>query len=398
MAINIPQQRTLMDHLASVGRRYVDNKALMDRERQQQAATLEQIKAEGAQRTALQTLIESGLNTRTGLTTEAQKDIVGTQVGGSIANTRLTTGAQKDIAFGDQDVRRYGINAEKDLGMKTLENRLALAVEGNVGAYERAELMADAEYRLQELRGRQNLTMQEMREGAELVRLMNTLDADLQKTGMINQTNENIAQTGADVENRRTQAGIDIQSGINQTQMGMLDKQLFSNEKSLGAQLLHQRQMQELVGEQGLDIAELQSKDTRYGIDRGADIEAERIASQERLGNRGYDFQEWAVGPEREMQSFQLKQAEYAFNQMIENPHAEFLRELEPILEANGLTKEQFLNPQKDGRIKGAVKAMMNGKPLAAITNLILRYNLGYDNEVDRANNVYVGANRAYGQ
>lgn len=36
MAINIPQQTTLMDHLASVGRRYVENKALMDRERQRQ--------------------------------------------------------------------------------------------------------------------------------------------------------------------------------------------------------------------------------------------------------------------------------------------------------------------------------------------------------------------------
>jgi len=181
MAINIPQQTTLMDHLASVGRRYVQNKANLDLQREQNAFTLArdekqqayglalaegqnanalaQIKATGENTTALQKLIEQGATNRTTLTTNAEKGIAAGNQLGQTKRAGMVTKSQENIALGNQAVQREGINANKELGLAQLENNMALAIEQNMGAFERQALLQRGELALQDLRGKQTLSL-----------------------------------------------------------------------------------------------------------------------------------------------------------------------------------------------------------------------------------------------
>ena len=414
MAINIPNRPTLMDHLANIGSRYVENKALTDRQRMQQEFLMDrdeqnqafqsamaedrnqllkdQITLEGEQnrllaeanmkgQTDIANIREGGATSRTQLTTDAQKGIVSTQEHG--LNTRfkareggetLRHGKQmaNDLSIAKEGTKRtqLGVDTQRylaDLGSKT---QLQLANDLNTLNLKLAEMNSEDNYHA--MISGQAAAMEELKVAIkgklDAISTQGTQDQALADIQGGYQTADTALRVGGQ------QYGADTQKEIALNQIG-------SNERMQGRQIdFQQKTMADAIVNQQLEA------DKNRQFQKTFQSNEHRFQAGESA--KSYDFQAQMNETDDDLKKVQIKHAEFALNEMMKDPNEKFLQELEPILEANGISKEQFLSPEKDGRIMGSIKALLNGAPLAAIANLALRYNLGYDNEFDRVDKV----------
>ena len=253
MAIVIPNRRTLMDHLADVGSRYVQNKAETDRQRMAQEFQTnlaegrndllrDQITLTGEQNRLLQEgryAGEKGL--QEGDYSGRVKLQAGEYKGRGELNAQSIAGvlAQEGIRSADT---RYEADIRKSIAEGGFKNNIAL---GNINRYAGQDAIA-GNYALEELKSATNIDLMAMsnqvrialqrdQNNANLLQLMNSLDAELQWRRENGASQERIAGIGADVAldtnatnqqinadnnfSAELQTGIATEGAISQTQI-----------------------------------------------------------------------------------------------------------------------------------------------------------------------------------
>ncbi|MBC8553592.1 MAG: hypothetical protein H8D23_28590, partial [Candidatus Brocadiales bacterium] len=334
---------TLMDHLASVGRRYVQNKANLDLQREQNEFTLardekqqayglalsegqhqnalDRIVAQGTQDVATQTAIDEGLNLRTGLITETEKE----------------------IAEGNQGVQRYGIMTQGQMNRDVLQNNLDLLTEGHIHAEDMQEMHNEYTTQLTKLQNKHLLTVLDKQIGADLVKTLNILDAQLGQQKLVNKGNLNLANIHAGTQRFGIQSQVQMNRENNENRFNLfdlsVDRDLTLQERQLKADAIG-------LGKQlkfGDRADKRANKTQRYGIKRGANVEESRIKTQFKTADRAFDLQERQQSQIEESQNFQLEVARHNFNESQKNQYVKAIDNIMPVLEMSGVSIDDYL-------------------------------------------------------
>ena len=339
MAINIPQQTTLMDHLASVGRRYVQNKADADRLRMAQEFQM----ARDAQSQAFQTGIATEQNElardQIRLTGEQNRILqLGRYTGEGELLEKTIMGTLAEARLRSED-SRYGINAQERIAKAGFGNRLDIAnvnrymgqdaIAGNKAV---EDLRSATQIELYGMRSELEKTLQREGHNADIVKTMNMLDAELQWRREQGASNERIAGIGADVQLDTNATNQAINTGRN------LSNEIIASITEGGAT---DRTRIADTGE--TKRTKLNNDMQRFGIKKAAEMERMRLDSAFETLETTLDWQGKQNAPAIERQLIENRIIEYQFSEAQKNQYVRALDNIAPILELKGITKEQYL-------------------------------------------------------
>jgi len=418
MAINIPRQTTLMDHLSNVGQRYVQNKAETDRLRlQQDFQAQESVK----QQNYMRGIADQSNETQLALVNaQAENNRLLKQTRTADITAQLENDTQNRVR--DDLFKRYQVDQSGKLrtaefqsndklarDLKEIDKQIAnfrnsttlsLADKDNLGQLERMRVSIEGQAKLQTDALASSERVNKMVDDTKRYNIdslaSDTLMEVMARKSMNkdnNQTQLSVAGIGADVENRRTDVNENlgfaelrtrrsINTDNNQSARGLaelgyyeqgqqLDKKLFSEGQSLGRTLLAQK--------------EFQSSEQRHQ----ENMQNGQFKFQQEFQESQFEHQANMTANERALYGVEVQKAQYVLDQAIKNPQGTIAEKLAPILAANGISMEDFLNPRDDGRIKATMKALLNVKILPAVANLVVGTHFGYEDDNDRKAGVY---------
>ena len=339
MAINIPQQTTLMDHLASVGRRYVQNKADADRLRMAQEFQM----ARDAQSQAFQTGIATEQNElardQIRLTGEQNRILqLGRYTGEGELLEKTIMGTLAEARLRSED-SRYGINAQERIAKAGFGNRLDIAnvnrymgqdaIAGNKAV---EDLRSATQIELYGIRSELEKTLQREGHNADIVKTMNMLDAELQWRREQGASNERIAGIGADV-----------QLDTNATNQAINADRNLSNEIIASITEGGATDRTRIADTGETKRTKLNNDMQRFGIKKAAEMERMRLDSAFETLETTLDWQGKQNAPAIERQLIENRIIEYQFSEAQKNQYVRALDNIAPILELKGITKEQYL-------------------------------------------------------
>ncbi len=361
MAINIPNRRTLMDHLADVGSRYVQNKAETDRQRMAQEFQI----ARDEQFQAFQTGIAEGQNElsrdQIRLTGEQNKLLQegryagegqlqsGRYVGEGTLLDKTIAGTLAQATLNSGDVR-YGIDSREKIAKGGFANNIAL---GNINRYSGQDAIAGNQA-LEELKSKTNIELMGMsnqvrrelqsnQNDANLLQLMNSLDAELQWRREDGASRERIAGIGADVvlDTNATNQQMNADSNFSREITTGITADAATQQTNTIQSAETEREGLRQTG--ATKRAKLSDDTQRFGMKKAAEMERMRLDSAFETLETTLEWQgkqnEGAVA----RQLIENRIIEYQFDESKKNQYVKALNDIEPILKMKGVTKEQYL-------------------------------------------------------